>query len=81
LDHKKKVILKEIADHHQASIFQILLAWTIRDGNTISITKSGNLQHMKENADSVNITLNESELPKIDSVFSKPQSKERLALW
>jgi diketogulonate reductase-like aldo/keto reductase len=81
LDHKKKVILKEIADHHQASVFQILLAWTIRDGNTISIPKSGNLQHMKENVDSVNITLNEFELSKIDSVFSKPQSKQRLALW
>ncbi|MBI0580656.1 aldo/keto reductase [Neobacillus cucumis] len=81
LDHKKKAILNEIADHHQASIFQILLAWTIRDGNTISIPKSGNSQHMKENADSVNITLNEFELSKIDSVFSKPQSKQRLALW
>ncbi|MGG1400372.1 aldo/keto reductase [Bacillus salipaludis] len=81
LDHKKKAILKEIADHHQASIFQILLAWTIRDGHTISIPKSGNSQHMKENADSVNITLNEFELSKIDSVFSKPQSKQRLALW
>jgi diketogulonate reductase-like aldo/keto reductase len=81
LDHKKKVILKEIADNHQASIFQILLAWTIRDGNKISIPKSGDLQHMKENADSVNITLNEFELSKIDSFFSKPQSKQRLALW
>lgn len=80
-DNKKKAILKEIADNYQASIFQILLAWTIRDGNTISIPKSGNLQHMKENADSVNITLNEFELSKIDSVFRKPQSKQRLALW
>ncbi|MFD0826004.1 aldo/keto reductase [Neobacillus sp. M.A.Huq-85] len=81
LDHKKKAILEEIAVHHQASIFQILLAWTIRDGNTISIPKSGNSQHMKENVDSVNIILNEFELSKIDSVFSKPQSKQRLALW
>ncbi|MED4041101.1 aldo/keto reductase [Niallia taxi] len=81
LNNEKREILEGISRNHQVSVFQILLAWTIREGNTISIPKSGDLKHMQDNVDALNITLSKTELSKIDSVFTKPQSKQKLALW
>lgn len=81
LNNEKREILEDISRNHQVSVFQILLAWTIREGNTISIPKSGDLKHMQDNVDALNITLSKTELSKIDSVFTKPQSKQKLALW
>ncbi|MEK3988549.1 MULTISPECIES: aldo/keto reductase [Robertmurraya] len=74
-------ILEEVASNHQATIQQILIAWSIRDGNTISIPKSSNSAHMLENIKSAQINLTTDELGKIDTVFRKPTSKESLALW
>lgn len=79
-EHQSQV-LAEIAENHQASLQQILLAWSIRDENTIAIPKSSNVAHVLDNIDAAQIHFTASELEQIDSVFQKPTEKQPLALW
>lgn len=81
LDESQKNVLETIADNHQASISQIMLAWTIRDQHTVSIPKSSNPDHMSENIKASSIQLNQEELDQLDQVFKKPDQKQNLALW
>lgn len=70
--------VKEIAAAHQASAWQIILAWAIRDGNTLAIPQSGDPKHAIDNVKAANITLSADELAKIDKTFPKPTKKEPL---
>lgn len=77
----KQKILIEIAEKHQCDVFQILLAWCIRDGNTIAIPKSSNPTHALANVKAAGIRLDNDDLAKIDRSYTKPTSKVPLALW
>lgn len=77
----KQKILIEIAEKHQCDVFQILLAWCIRDGNTIAIPKSSNPTHALANVKAAGIRLDNEDLAKIDQCYTKPTSKVPLALW
>jgi diketogulonate reductase-like aldo/keto reductase len=68
-------VLKQIADNHNATISQILLAFTMRDGNTISIPRTGKKEHTLENAGADHITLTKEELEMIDKVYPAPKHK------
>ena len=68
----KNKVLQKIAKEHQCSIYQILLAWTIRNGNTIAIPRSSKKEHTLDNAGSVNVILSETDLQRIDSAFPPP---------
>jgi len=53
--------LESIARAHQTSIFQVALAWLVMQPRVITIPMSFNLQHIRENFDSVQLELTESE--------------------
>lgn len=74
-------VLLEIAKKHQSSVFQILLAWCIRDGNTIAIPKSSNPDHVLANTQAASIELDIDDFVKIDEIYPKPKKKVSLALW
>lgn len=76
----KQKILLEIANQHQADIFQILLAWCIRDGATLAIPQSSNLKHTLSNIQAANIRLTKEELAMIDQLYPAPTSKQPLAM-
>lgn len=42
-------VVKQIADNHSATAWQIILAWAIRDGNTLAIPQSGDPKHAVDN--------------------------------
>ncbi len=65
-------ILQNIAAAHNATVQQIMLAWAIRDGNTIAIPKSSAKQHTLENAAAASIELTEDELQMIENEFPAP---------
>ncbi|MFD2511229.1 aldo/keto reductase [Halalkalibacter alkalisediminis] len=71
----------EIAEKHQTDIFQILLAWCIRNGHTIAIPQSSNTTHVIDNVRAVEIQLSRQDLEQIDSVYPEPSRKQPLALW
>ncbi|MFD1125799.1 aldo/keto reductase [Lentilactobacillus raoultii] len=70
--------VKAVADAHQATPWQILLAWAIRDGSTLAIPQSGDPKHAVDNVHAASITLSEDDLAKLDAQFPKPTSKQPL---
>jgi diketogulonate reductase-like aldo/keto reductase len=77
----KQKILKEIAVKHQSDIFQILIAWCIRNGQTIAIPQSSNTTHVIENVKAAEIQLTQQDLDQLDLISPKPSMKQPLALW
>ncbi|WP_070119325.1 aldo/keto reductase [Bacillus marinisedimentorum] len=77
----KDITLKKIAEKHQADLFQILLAWSIRNGQTIAIPQSSNPDHVIDNVQAAEIQLTQQDLDQIDLIFPEPSSKQPLALW
>lgn len=77
----KQKVLKEIAEKHHSNIFQILLAWYIRNGRTIAIPQSSKTAHVLDNVKAAEIQLTQQDLKEIDLVYPKPSMKQPLALW
>ncbi len=77
----KEITIKKIAEKHQSDIFQILLAWSIRNGQTIAIPQSSNPDHVVDNVNAAEIQLTQQDLEQIDSIFPEPSAKQPLALW
>ena len=73
-------VLKAVAQRHAASPAQIAIAWSLRDGNTISIPKSANPEHLRENAQAAAIRLSEADLAEIDRAHKPPARKSSLAM-
>lgn len=71
-------IVKEIAEDYHATPWQILLAWAIRDNNTLAIPQSSNPKHAIENIKAGSITLSSDDLAKLDNQFPKPTNKQPL---
>lgn len=67
--------LQEIAAAHSATAQQIMLAWAIRDGNTIAIPKSASEKHTIENAKAGEIVLTDDELKMLDKEFPAPEGE------
>lgn len=79
-DFQKNPVLLEIAQAHQCSVFQLLLAWTLRDNQTIAIPQSSNKEHVLDNLQAAELELTEAEWQKIDAAFPKPTTKQPLAV-
>jgi diketogulonate reductase-like aldo/keto reductase len=77
----KQKAIKEIAEKHQSNSFQILLAWCIRNGQTIAIPQSNNTAHVIDNVKAAEIQLSQEDLEQIDLIYPKPNMKQPLALW
>lgn len=60
--------LEGIAKAHNATIFQIAMAWVITQPRVIAIPMSFNPQHIKENFDSVKIELTPDEMAALDRI-------------
>ncbi|WP_046173567.1 aldo/keto reductase [Domibacillus indicus] len=77
----KQKALKEIAEKHHSNCFQILLAWCIRNGQTIAIPQSSNTAHVIDNVKAAEIQLTQQDLKQLNSIYPKPGRKQPLALW
>lgn len=71
-------VVREIAAAHNATPFQILLAWCIRTEDVIAIPKAGRQEHVRENAEAALIRFTEDELRRLDEAFPPPASKQPL---
>ncbi|GCF93528.1 oxidoreductase [Enterococcus florum] len=77
-DLRNNSVLKSIADLHHRTVFQILLAWAVRDGSTLAIPQSGDAEHVRDNLQALNIRLSEEECALIDQEFPPPSHKQPL---
>ena len=63
--------LKTIANDHEASTFQIALAWLIAQARVITIPMSFNPVHQKENLQAAEIELSPIEIAQLNSLYSR----------
>ncbi|WP_339316649.1 aldo/keto reductase [Paenibacillus sp. FSL R10-2734] len=68
-------VVLEIASAHNVTPLQIMLAWTIREEDVITIPKASSRKHVIENAAAGLITLSDEEMWKLDEAFPVPAWK------
>ena len=73
-------VLKKIAAKHGCSVTQVMLAWNIRNGQTIAIPRSGKAAHTLLNAGADAVILDAADHADIDRAFPKPTRKTWLDL-
>jgi diketogulonate reductase-like aldo/keto reductase len=70
--------LETIARRHEASRFQIALAWLLQWPGVIAIPKAGSPEHVRDNHRALEITLSAEDLQAIDAAFPPPARKKPL---
>lgn len=73
--------LQKIAERHQATTAQIVLAWTIRQPWVMAIPKAATINHVQDNFKSLSIRLDAEDLRALDRAFPPPTYKIPLAGW
>jgi len=68
-------VLTSIAQSHNATVSQILLAFAIRSGQVIAIPRTATPAHAAENSSAMNLVLTEDELTQIDREYPAPTRK------
>jgi diketogulonate reductase-like aldo/keto reductase len=76
----RSAALTAVGRRHNATPAQIAIAWSLRDGNTISIPKAGNQAHLEENAAAATIKLTDQDLAEIDAAHRPPRRKQSLEM-
>ncbi|MHA8111319.1 aldo/keto reductase [Lactobacillaceae bacterium Melli_B4] len=71
-------ILNQVADKHGVTPYQVMLAWTVRDQQTIAIPQTTSKQHMLDNIAAGNLELDQEDLDNLDKSFPAPTHKEPL---
>jgi len=64
--------LARIGAARGCSAAAVALAWTIRSGHVIAIPESGSVDHVKENAVALSLTLTPQELQALDAAYPPP---------
>ncbi|MFZ4868302.1 aldo/keto reductase [Enterococcus entomosocium] len=77
---KNDEVLKELAEAKGCTIFQLLLAWTLRQPHVLAIPQTSDSLHMLQNIEAAKIVFSKSELATIDARFPEPTKKQPLAM-
>lgn len=72
--------LASVAQRHGATPAQIALAWSLRDGATISIPKATTTEHVRQNAAAAALKLTADDLATINAFHKPPRRREPLAM-
>lgn len=75
-----KPVLTEMAKQKNISVYQLLLAWVLRNDDILSIPKSSSVNHLKDNLAAADVTFTADELELIDSVYPKPTKQTQLEI-
>lgn len=73
-------LLQDIAATHHVSVFQLLLAWCIREGQTLAIPQSGSADHVLDNLKAADLVLTKAEWQALAEAYPKPTQKQPLAM-
>lgn len=66
----REKILSELSKKYEKTTTQIALAWLISHNGVLAIPGSSNRKHLEENAKSMELNLEKSEIEEIDKIFS-----------
>jgi diketogulonate reductase-like aldo/keto reductase len=70
--------LKKIAQRRDATTSQIAIAWVLRQPGMITIPKASKEEHVRDNAQSIEMKLTNEDLADLDREFPPPRSKKTL---
>jgi diketogulonate reductase-like aldo/keto reductase len=76
----KSAALSAVAKRHEATPFQVALAWVLRDPTVIAIPKATDLAHLSANHRALDLRLTDEDLAAIDADFPPPARCSRLAM-
>ena len=76
----RSAALAAVAARHDASPFQIALAWALRDPSVIAIPKATQEAHVRDNRKAADIMLTAQDLAELDADFPPPKRKRPLAM-
>lgn len=83
-DLKEKVynspIVKRIAEHHDISVIQLLLAFVMQQEQIIAIPKAGSKDHVLQNRDVLDIELTKEEIALLNEAFPVPNKRVPLRI-
>lgn len=71
-------IVQQVAAAHHATVYQVLLAWVIRQPQTLAIPQTSSIAHMQQNIAAGALTLTAEELAQLDQAFPAPTTKQPL---
>lgn len=77
---KNDEVLKELAEAKGCTIFQLLLAWTLRQPHVLAIPQTSDSLHMLQNIEACKIVFSQSDVAAIDARFPAPTKKQPLAM-
>ena len=77
---KNEAVL-QVAEKHQASTYQILLAWVMQQPDVLAIPKSSSSKHLLSNLKALDIELTPEDLQILEKAYPKPEHKEPLAIY
>jgi diketogulonate reductase-like aldo/keto reductase len=72
--------MKAVAARHNATPAQVAIAWSMRHAGVISIPKSGDSTHVRENAAAGALQLTVADLADIDRTYPPPKRRQSLAM-
>jgi diketogulonate reductase-like aldo/keto reductase len=73
-------VLEQVALRHNASRYQIALAWTLQQQDVIAIPKAATIEHIDQNLAASKIALTQEELKQIHRAFPPPMSATPLEM-
>ena len=77
---KNEAVL-QVAEKHEASAYQILLAWVMQQPDVLAIPKSSSSKHLLSNLKALDIELTPEDLQILEKTYPKPEHKEPLAIY
>ena len=77
---KNEAVL-QVAEEHEASTYQILLAWVMQQLDVLAIPKSSSSKHLLSNLKALDIELTPEDLQILEKAYPKPEHKEPLAIY
>ncbi len=76
----KRSPLDDIANAHGATVFQIALAWVLKQPDVFAIPKSGRVEHVRDNHRALDLRLSADDCAAIDAYFQPPRDKRALEM-
>lgn len=76
----RSAALTAVAARHDASPFQVALAWALRDPAVIAIPKATQEAHVRGNRKAADMVLTSQDQAELDADFPPPTRKQRLAM-
>lgn len=72
--------LRQVAARHGTTPAAVAIAWSLRQPGLVSIPKSGDAAHVRENAGAGTLTLTADDLATLDAAYPPPRRKQPLAM-